>query len=187
MEAFFNISCLDDPWSIPATRVPEQFPAFEKASPVFGKVFAWTLTSCRGFAPRSDEPVPTIHAKGAAPIVVVGTTRDPATPFAWAVALAHQLDSGVLLRRDGDGHTGYHTGNACIDHAVESYLVSGIVPRTTPPADPADVDAARLLESRRGHADSHPDRPPYTSGRCPDVRRTRAARRLSSVGRAIHS
>jgi pimeloyl-ACP methyl ester carboxylesterase len=129
MEAFLAISCLDDPWSIPATRVPSQFPAFEKASPVFGKVFAWTLTSCRGFSPRSDEPVPTIHARGAAPIVVVGTTRDPATPFAWAVALAHQLDSGVLLRRDGDGHTGYHTGNSCIDHAVESYLVSGIVPR----------------------------------------------------------
>jgi pimeloyl-ACP methyl ester carboxylesterase len=128
MEAFFNISCLDDPWSVPASRVPEEFPAFERASPVFGKVFAWSLTSCRGFAPRSDEPVPTIHAKGAAPIVVVGTTRDPATPFAWAVALARQLDSGVLLRRDGDGHTGYHTGNACIDHAVESYLVSGIVP-----------------------------------------------------------
>jgi pimeloyl-ACP methyl ester carboxylesterase len=128
MEAFFNISCLDDPWSIPATQVPEEFPAFEKASPVFGKVFAWTLTSCRGFAPRSDEPVPTIHAKGAAPIVVVGTTRDPATPFAWAVALAHQLDSGVLVRRDGDGHTGYHSGNACVDHAVESYLVSGVVP-----------------------------------------------------------
>ena len=94
MEAFFAISCLDDPWSIPATRVPSQFPAFEKASPVFGKVFAWTLTSCRGFTPRSDQPVPTIRAKGAAPIVVIGTTRDPATPFAWAVALAHQLDSG---------------------------------------------------------------------------------------------
>ena len=129
MEAFFAISCLDDPWSIPAARVPSQSPAFEKASPVFGKVFAWTLTSCRGFTPRSDQPVPTIHAKGAAPIVVVGTTRDPATPFAWAVALAHQLDSGVLLRRDGDGHTGYHTGNTCIDDAVESYLVSGIVPK----------------------------------------------------------
>ncbi len=128
MEAFFNISCLDDPWSIPATRVPAQFPAFEKASPVFGKVFAWTLTSCRGFAPRSDQPVPTIHAEGAAPIVVIGTTRDPATPFAWAVALARQLDSGVLLRRDGDGHTGYNTGNTCIDDAVESYLVSGTVP-----------------------------------------------------------
>jgi hypothetical protein len=91
-------------------------------------VFAWGLTSCRGFTPRSDQRVPTIHARGAAPIVVVGTTRDPATPFRWAVALAHQLDSGVLVRRNGDGHTGYRTGNPCVDDVVESYLVSGIVP-----------------------------------------------------------
>jgi pimeloyl-ACP methyl ester carboxylesterase len=129
MEAFYDISCVDDPSSIPFSQVPDQFRAFEKASPVFGRVFAWGLTSCRGFTPRSDEPVPTVHAKGAAPIVVVGTTRDPATPFAWAVSLAHQLDSGVLVRRDGDGHTGYRTGNPCVDDAVESYLVSGIVPK----------------------------------------------------------
>jgi pimeloyl-ACP methyl ester carboxylesterase len=128
MEAFYDISCVDDPSSIPFSKVPAQYPAFEKASPVFGKVFAWSLTSCHGFTPRSDQPVPTIHAHGAPPIVVVGTTRDPATPFQWAVHLAHQLDSGVLVRRNGDGHTGYMTGNACVDHAVESYLVSGIVP-----------------------------------------------------------
>jgi len=129
MEAFYDISCVDDPSSIPPSQVPSQYPAFEKASPVFGRVFAWGLTACHGFTPRSDQPVPTIHARGAAPIVVIGTTRDPATPFQWAVHLAHQLDSGVLVRRDGDGHTGYMTGNACVDHAVEYYLVSGIVPK----------------------------------------------------------
>jgi hypothetical protein len=59
----------------------------------------------------------------------VGTTRDPATPYRWAVALARQLESGVLVTRDGDGHTGYHHGNTCVDNAVESYLVSGAVPR----------------------------------------------------------
>jgi pimeloyl-ACP methyl ester carboxylesterase len=128
LEAFTDISCLDDPYSIPYRKVPDQFPAFDRASPVFGRTFAWSLTMCDGFTPRSDEPVPTIHARGAAPIVVVGTTRDPATPYHWAVALAHQLDSGVLVSRDGDGHTGYHRGNTCVDHAVESYLVSGVVP-----------------------------------------------------------
>ena len=128
MEAFFAISCLDDPTGLPYRKVPAQFPAFEKASPVFGKVFAWGLTSCDGFTPRSDQQIPAIHAKGAAPIVVIGTTRDPATPFRWAVSLAHQLDSGVLIKRNGDGHTGYHTGNACVDDLVDSYLVSGVVP-----------------------------------------------------------
>jgi len=129
LEAFTVITCLDDPYTIPYRKVPDEFAAFEKASPVFGRTFAWGLTMCDGFAPRSAEPAPTIHAKGAAPIVVVGTTRDPATPYQWAVALAHQLDSGVLVSRDGDGHTGYHRGNPCVDHAVESYLVSGVVPQ----------------------------------------------------------
>jgi pimeloyl-ACP methyl ester carboxylesterase len=128
LEAFFAISCLDDPYGLPYRKVPAQLPAFEKASPVFGKVFAWSLTSCDGYTPRSDQRRPTIHARGAAPIVVIGTTRDPATPYRWAVELAHQLESGVLVTRDGDGHTGYHTGNACIDAAVEAYLVSGVVP-----------------------------------------------------------
>ena len=63
--------------------------------------------------------------------MVVGTTRDPATPLAWAQALADQLDSGVLVTRDGDGHTGYHAGNACVDNTVESYLVAGKVPSHT--------------------------------------------------------
>jgi pimeloyl-ACP methyl ester carboxylesterase len=128
LEAFYDISCLDDPSSIPYSQVPAQFPAFEKASPVFGRLYAWGLTACDGFSPRSDEKAPVIHAAGAQPIVVIGTTRDPATPYSWAVALARQLDSGVLVSRDGDGHTGYHRGNACVDHAVDGYLVAGVVP-----------------------------------------------------------
>ncbi|HEY2878701.1 alpha/beta hydrolase [Nocardioides sp.] len=129
LEAFYDISCVDDPYSIPYREVPSQLPAFEKASPVFGRVYAWGLTACDGFTPRTDEKTPVIHAPGAQPIVVVGTTRDPATPYRWAVALARQLDSGVLVSRNGDGHTGYHQGNACVDRAVEGYLVSGIVPK----------------------------------------------------------
>ena len=46
-----------------------------------------------------------------------------------AVALADQLESGVLVSRDGDGHTGYNAGNDCVDEAVEDYLVDGTVPQ----------------------------------------------------------
>ncbi len=60
--------------------------------------------------------------------MVVGTTRDPATPLVWAKAMASQLDSGVLVERDGDGHTGYNSGNECVDGAIESYLIEGVVP-----------------------------------------------------------
>lgn len=127
-EAIYAINCLDDPWSIPATEVPANLPEFEEVSPTFGSVFAWGLTSCGGMQVQSSEPPRDIRAAGAAPIVVVGTTRDPATPYEWAVALADQLESGVLVSRDGDGHTGYNSDNECVDTAVEDYLVEGAVP-----------------------------------------------------------
>ncbi len=127
-EATNAINCLDDPWAIPASRVAANLPAFERASPTFGAVFAWALTNCGGTVARTTEKPRQVRAAGAPPIVVIGTTRDPATPLKWAEALADQLESGVLIRRDGDGHTGYNAGNACVDRAVEGYLIDGKVP-----------------------------------------------------------
>ena len=127
-EAFVAITCLDDPSSIPPSGVPAETAAFEKASPTFGGFFAWGLIGCRGTEVESTEEPLEIDGAGAAPIVVIGTTRDPATPYAWAKSLAEQLDSGVLVSRDGDGHTGYNRGNACVDDAVHAYLLEGTVP-----------------------------------------------------------
>ena len=70
-----------------------------------------------------------IHATGAAPILVIGTTHDPATPYPMAEALASQLDSGVLITVEGWNHTAYRRGaNQCVVRAVEDYLVKGAVP-----------------------------------------------------------
>src|SRR5205814_1855868 len=72
---------------------------FRSDSPIFGAYFAWGDVPCTVWpVPPTDKPH-AIHAKGAAPILVVGTTRDPATPYAWAQHLASQLDSGHLLTR----------------------------------------------------------------------------------------
>lgn len=128
MQANYVINCLDDPWSIPISQVPKQLPAFERVSPTLGASWAWLASGCDDFKPRTTERPPAIGAKGAPPIVVIGSTRDPATPYRWAKALAAELDSGVLVTRNGDGHTGYNTGNVCIDNAVEGYLVDGKVP-----------------------------------------------------------
>ena len=67
-------------------------------------------------------PAP-IHAAGAPPIVVIGNTDDPATPYAQAQALARELQSGHLLTYVGEGHTAYGRDD-CIDDAVDSYLIS---------------------------------------------------------------
>ncbi len=128
IEANYAINCLDEPRSIPLAQVAEQIPAFEKASPTFGAVFAHGLAACSSSVARSTVTVPDNDASGAAPLLVIGTSRDPATPLRWAVALADQLSSAILVTRDGDGHTGYHSDNPCVDSTVEDYLVDGVVP-----------------------------------------------------------
>lgn len=129
LEALYNVNCLDHDDAIPTSQVPAHFPPFLKASPTFGRDFAYGLSTCASWPIHSGKRSHALHAKGAPPIVVVGTTRDPATPLEWAKALARQLDSGVLVTRNGDGHTGFHQGNPCVDHAVQAYLVRGVVPR----------------------------------------------------------
>ncbi len=128
IEANYSINCLDDPSSVPFAKVPSLYPEFEQASPTFGRIFAWGMTGCRGIEVTSSEEPIDIRGEGAAPILVLGTSRDPATPMVWAEALAAQLDSGVLVERDGDGHTAYNSGNECIDSIVEDYLLEGAVP-----------------------------------------------------------
>ena len=129
LEAQYAVNCLDHDDSIPTDQVPSHYAQFLKASPTFGKSFAYSLSICSDWPVHSGHVTKAIHAKGAPPIVVVGTTRDPATPYAWAKGLARELDSGVLVTRDGDGHTGYNRGNSCVDDAVNAYLVKDIVPR----------------------------------------------------------
>lgn len=129
-EAIYAINCADDPTTVDPAKIPAEFAAFEEASPTFGRIFAWGLVGCRSLGPEEGAPAADwrLEAKGAAPIVVIGTTRDPATPLRWAQALASQLESGVLITRDGDGHTGYNMGNSCVDDAVERYLIDGTAP-----------------------------------------------------------
>lgn len=127
-EAIYAINCLDDPSGASVEEIREQIPVFEEVSPTLGEVFAWSLIGCVGDTRQAVEEAPEIRAEGAAPILVVGTTRDPATPYEWAESLADQLASGVLLSRDGDGHTAYNSGNECIDSTIEDYLLEGTVP-----------------------------------------------------------
>ncbi|WP_320776559.1 alpha/beta hydrolase [Streptomyces sp. CRN 30] len=131
MSANAAVNCLDLPaaFSRPE-QVEKALPAFEKASPVFGRGLAWATLNCAYWPVRATGTPHRIEARGAAPIVVVGTTRDPATPYRWARALASQLSSGRLLTYEGDGHTAYGRGSDCIDSVINTYLLRG-----TPPAE----------------------------------------------------
>lgn len=135
LEANAAVNCLDRPSGATAEEIAQRLPELREISPLFGEYLAWGAFICQIWpVPPQGEPRP-LPAAGAPSILVIGTTRDPATPYEDAQALAEQLESGVLLTLDGDGHTAYGRGNACIDAAVDAYLLAG-----TPPADGTRCD-----------------------------------------------
>ena len=127
-EAFYAVNCLDHDDAVKSSQLKKYDAMFDKASPTFGRTFLYSATACQDWPVHTGRGPQRVHATGAAPILVIGTTRDPATPLVWAKSLAKQLDNAVLITRDGDGHTGYRQGSPCVDGAVESYLVRGTVP-----------------------------------------------------------
>ncbi|SEJ64513.1 alpha/beta hydrolase [Demequina mangrovi] len=130
MWAFTAISCLDGAVAEPTTldSLAELRGDLEEASPTFGWWFASSL-GCDGWPWQAKETVTElVAADDAAPILVIGTTDDPATPYAWAEALSEQLAGSTLLTYEGDGHTAYGRSNQCIIDAVDGYLVGGEMP-----------------------------------------------------------
>ena len=97
------------------------------SAPVFGPLLAWGEAGCAVWPVPPTRTVGPVAAPGSPPILVVGTTNDPATPYAWAVSVAKELDHGVLLTHDGDDHVAYFY-SACVRADVQTYLVSGQTP-----------------------------------------------------------
>jgi len=127
-EAIYAINCFDEPSTSTEEQVREYAKTWIKDAPVFGDYLAWGNLSCSIWPVKDPNPINKFVAQTAAPIVVVGTKYDPATPYKWAVGLSSQLVTSVLLTYEGDGHTAYMRGSKCIDNEIENYLVDGIVP-----------------------------------------------------------
>jgi pimeloyl-ACP methyl ester carboxylesterase len=127
-EAIYAINCFDEPSDATEEQVREFAKTWIKDAPVFGDYLAWGNLACSIWPVKDPNPINKFVAQGAAPIVVVGTKYDPATPYKWAIGLSSQLSSSVLLTYEDDGHTAYMRGSECIDKEIENYLVYGIVP-----------------------------------------------------------
>ncbi|MGM7668454.1 alpha/beta hydrolase [Microbacterium sp. A93] len=126
-EAFTAYNCMDYPVENDQAAEDASMKKIEAGAPTIAPYWSGPDTC----AVWPYEPTGTrgeIHAEGAGPILVVGTTNDPATPYEWSVSLAEQLEEGVLITRVGEGHTGYNKGNICVDSAVEAFLLDDVVP-----------------------------------------------------------
>ncbi len=88
--------------------------------------FLRASTGCIG-APLPVDPLIIGPAEGAPPILVIGNTGDPATPYEWSVAMADSLASAELFTVEAEGHTAFLT-IPCVDRVVIDYLVDLTMP-----------------------------------------------------------
>lgn len=102
-----------------------------EASPFFGPWLEWDGVYCDFWPelPRANVP---LNISGVPPILLVGASNDPATPYVEAKNVSEQIPGSVLLTRVGNGHTSYEFSD-CISAAEDAYLISLVLPppRTT--------------------------------------------------------
>lgn len=128
MQVINAVTCLDRPAAKDASSYAKDAADFSKTAPTWGPMLAWGTAVCASWpVPATGKPHK-ITAAGSGSIVVIGTTRDPATPYASSQELASMLQNGHLITFVGDGHTAYGRSNDCVDGAVDAYLLDGKVP-----------------------------------------------------------
>lgn len=130
-DANIVIQCLDWQPGYSNEQVRVNVSTFTKAAPVFGPYVAFSGITCNIFNNAigrkqitTDQNTAQIR-NTATPVLVIGTTQDPATPYAWAKSLSNYITGSKLITLKAEGHTGYGRGSACTDDAVDTYLLTG--------------------------------------------------------------
>lgn len=100
-----------------ATVLPELSGAYVRAFAL--PCLSWPVPATTGVEP--------ITAAGAPPILVIGNTGDPVTPFESAEHVSADLADGHLLTYLGIGHATYRK-DSCADASIDTYLLDLTVP-----------------------------------------------------------
>ena len=130
-DAFAAVTCLDRP-TASVEQIERDAEAWRDVAPTWGPYLAYTDLVCAQWPVAAVGEPSAVAAAGSAPILIVATENDPATPYEWGVRLDEMLDSSALVSVNADGHTAYRRGSDCVDRAVDDYLLTGAVPDRDP-------------------------------------------------------
>ena len=116
------ISCLDLADNRSITQMTKDGILMKQKAPVFGPYLTYAGLTCKYWkhAPSKKPPMTSIKT---APVLIIGVSKDPATPYSWALKLHTIFKGSTLITFNGEGHTGHNRGNSCVDNRVDSYLL----------------------------------------------------------------
>jgi len=123
------ISCLDISDTRSVSQMTSDGSVMKVRAPVFGPFLTYAGLACKYWKyPPSAKPSTKLILTN--PIMIIGVTKDPATPYSWAKKLHLVFKKSSLVTFVGEGHTGHNRGNKCVDIAVDSYLLQGILTKS---------------------------------------------------------
>ncbi len=129
MDAFQAVLCVDNP-PVKDPNVTRDVEARYRAVAPFldtGQPPSPALDNCAFWpVPHTGGPHHP-QVTGLAPVVVVSTTQDPATPYQAGVNLARDLNAR-LLTFEGTQHGAFLQGSSCVDRAGIAYLTDLTLP-----------------------------------------------------------
>lgn len=126
-DASWAILCLDRPVPADVATYDQLGLALSKVSPLFGPMLQYGQLGCAYWPIKPTGTIGPLPANGAPPILLIGATEDPATPYLSAEAVNKELAGSVLLTRKGYGHGSYDKSQ-CIRQAVDAYLIDLSLP-----------------------------------------------------------
>jgi hypothetical protein len=126
-DANYAINCLDRPVPMDVSAYDALGPAYTQASAILGPAEQYSNMACAYWPVAAKGRPGPLTAPGAPPLLLVGGTNDPATPYAWAQAVNQQITNSVLLTRQGNGHVSYDKSQ-CAQQAEDDYLINLTLP-----------------------------------------------------------
>ena len=130
-EVFYAVNCLDHEVGEVA-EITQRAEDWSAEAPTWGPYLAYSDLVCAQWPVEPVNEPTQASASGTAPILVVSTQYDPATPYEWGPRLVEQLPGSALVSFNADGHTGYRNGSECVDAAVDATLLEGVLPDEDP-------------------------------------------------------
>jgi pimeloyl-ACP methyl ester carboxylesterase len=131
-DAFFAVSCLDLPVTQSIDEVRDFANQLAISAPTFGESLGWGVLACKDWPYLAQQSI-NITANASAPVMLIGTENDPATPVQWAKEVAAKLGNAELIVWEGGyNHTAYLEDSDCVTDRVDAYLLEGTIsPGTT--------------------------------------------------------